>query len=115
MLLGRLLMDITLTQVLAAIAMVGVGLALVFGYRFYLAQNSERRMLSMLDSLGLDSGIASNEELSTIMGEVRERCQSCTTEDVCERWLKGEEEGDNAFCPNAKVFEILNKYSGTAG
>jgi len=106
--------DISLSQAITAIAMIGVGIALVVAYRAYLARNSERRMLSMLDSLGLDSGIASNKDLSTIMGEVRERCQSCTSEDVCERWLKGEEEGDNAFCPNARVFEILNKYNGIA-
>lgn len=107
-------MEISLSQAIAAIAMIGVGIALVVAYRAYLARNSERRMLSMLDSLGLDSGIASNEDLSTIMGEARQRCQSCTSEDMCERWLRGEEEGENAFCPNARVFEILNKYSGVA-
>jgi len=107
--------DITLTQIIAAIVMVGLGLALVIGYRVYLARNSERRMLSMIDSLGLDPEVASNEELGTIMGEVRQRCRGCTTEDVCERWLRGDEEGDNAFCPNARVFEILDKYKGAAG
>jgi len=95
--------------------MVGLGLALVIGYRAYLARNSERRMLGMIDSLGLDQGIASDAEFGTIMGEVRQRCQGCTTEDVCERWLRGDEEGDNAFCPNARVFEILEKYKGAAG
>ena len=53
-------MDITLTQTIAAIVMVGLGLALIVAYRTYLASNSERRMLSMLDSLGLDSEIASS-------------------------------------------------------
>jgi uncharacterized membrane protein len=104
-------MNITFSQGIAALIMVGVGIVLVLAYRAYLARDSERRMLSMLDSLGLDTSIASNSELGTIMGEVRQRCANCTSEDVCERWLKGEEEGDNAFCPNAKVFEILDKYS----
>ena len=108
-------MDISLNQAIAAIVMVGAGIALVFAYRSYLARNSERRMLSMLDSLGLDAGIAADGNLATVMEEVRERCASCTSEDVCERWLKGEEEGDNAFCPNARVFEILNKYGDAAG
>ena len=108
-------MDISLTQAIAAIAMVGLGLALVIAYRAYLVRNSERRMLSMIDSLGLDPEIASDAELATIMGEVRQRCQGCTTEDVCERWLRGDDEGDNAFCPNARVFEILDKYKGVAG
>jgi hypothetical protein len=106
--------DITLTQLIAAIVMVGLGLALVIGYRVYLNRNSERRMLSMIDSLGLDTDIAANAELGTIMGEVRQRCRGCTAEDVCERWLRGDEEGDNAFCPNARVFEILDKYSSAA-
>ena len=108
-------MDISFTQVVAAIIMIGVVLALVIAYRVYLVRNSERRMLSMLDSLGLDSDIASNDDLKTVMGEVRQRCRACTSEDVCERWLRGDEEGDNAFCPNARVFEILNKYGDAAG
>ncbi|MDX2412403.1 MAG: DUF6455 family protein [Woeseiaceae bacterium] len=103
-------MDITLTQTIVAIVMVGLSLALIIGYRAYLASNSERRMLSMLDSLGLDPEIASSGELNTIMGEARKRCEACTTEDVCERWLRGDEEGDNAFCPNKRVFDILSKY-----
>ena len=107
-------MDITLTQIIAAIVMVGLGITLVVGYRTYLARNSERRMLSMIDSLGLDPEIVSNAELGTIMGEARQRCRGCTAEDVCERWLRGDEEGDSAFCPNARVFEILNKISSTA-
>jgi hypothetical protein len=107
---GEAFVDITLTQTIAAIVMVGLSLALIIGYRAYLARNSERRMLSMLDSLGLDPQIASSGDLKTIMGETRQRCKACTAEDVCERWLRGDEEGDNAFCPNKRVFEILNKY-----
>ena len=103
-------MDITLTQAIAAIAMVGLGLALIIAYRAYLARNSERRMRSMIDSVGLDPEIASSGDLNTIMGEARKRCEACTTEDVCERWLRGDEEGDNAFCPNKRVFDVLNKY-----
>ena len=108
-------MDTTLGQFIAAIVMVGLGLALVIGYRAYLSRNSERRMLSMIDSLGLDKEIATDAKFGTLMGEVRQRCRGCTAEDVCERWLRGDEEGDNAFCPNARVFEILDKYKGVAG
>jgi hypothetical protein len=36
---------------------------------------------------------------------VRARCRRCPVEDVCERWLAGELEGDNGFCPNANVFD----------
>lgn len=107
-------METSLTQIIAALTMVGVGLALVLAYRSYLARNSERRMRSMLDSLGLDADLAMSGDMATVMGEVRQRCRNCSSEDVCERWLKGEEGGDNAFCPNARVFEILNRYSGAA-
>ncbi len=108
-------MDTTLGQFIAAIVMVGLGIVLVIAYRAYLARNSERRMLSMIDSLGLDKEIATNAELGTVMGEIRQRCRGCAAEDVCERWLRGDEEGDNAFCPNARVFEILDKYKSVAG
>jgi len=100
-------MDISLTQIIATIVMLGLGFALVIGYRAYLARNSERRMRSMIDSLGLDSDNVSIAKYGPVMGEVRQRCRHCTAEDVCERWLRGEEEGDNAFCPNARVFNTL--------
>jgi hypothetical protein len=108
-------MNMSLMQIIAAIAMLGVAAALFFGYRKYLAANSERRMRTMLESVGLDPALATSEEIPTIMKEIRQRCQSCGSEDVCERWLAGNRKGDNEFCPNAKVFEILGKYSGSAG
>ena len=107
-------MNMSLMQVIAAIAMLGVVVALVLGYRRYLTANSERRMRMMLESVGLDPEIADSGEISTIMKEVRQRCRHCATEGVCERWLQEDEKGDNAFCPNAKVFEILKKYSPAA-
>ena len=91
--------------------MVVVTLVLIFAYRSYLAANSERRMLSMIDSIGLDPAIASSSDLEAVMGDVRRRCQSCTTEDVCERWLTCNEKDSNAFCPNSKVFDVLKKHA----
>lgn len=108
-------MSISLTQVNAVLAVVAVAVALFFGYRRYRQRNSERRMLGMLTSLGLDPTIATSGDIETIMGEVRERCQRCQSEDKCERWLKGEEEGDASFCPNHRVFQILRKYSSPPG
>ncbi len=104
-------MDISPFQVMIGIAMLAAAAALVFAYRGYLAANSDRRMRTMLESVGLDPSIAESGEIPTIMKEVRQRCQSCGSEAVCERWLEGKGEGDNAFCPNSKVFEILKKYS----
>ncbi|MDH3819582.1 MAG: DUF6455 family protein [Gammaproteobacteria bacterium] len=107
-------MNMSLIQIIAAIAMAGTAVALVLGFWQYLGANSERRMRMMLESVGLNPEIAMSGEIPTIMKEVRQRCQHCATEDVCERWLKGNEEGDNAFCPNANVFEALKKYSRAA-
>ena len=98
-------------QIFSVAAMVVVTFVLIFAYRSYLAANSERRMLSMIESIGLDPAIASSSDLETVMGEVRQRCRSCTSEDVCERWLTCNEESDNDFCPNAKAFEVLQKHS----
>ena len=65
----------------------------------------------MLESVGLDPEIASSGEMPTIMKEVRARCRTCSSESVCERWLAGETGGENDFCPNARVFEVLGKYA----
>lgn len=104
-------MNLSLMQIVIAILMAAVTAALVFAYRNYLAANAERRMLSMIDSLGLDPSIAKSSDLETIMSDVRQRCKSCTSEDVCERWLTCNEKGDNDFCPNSKVFGVLKNYS----
>ncbi|MDH3747452.1 MAG: DUF6455 family protein [Gammaproteobacteria bacterium] len=105
-------MNFSLTQILTAMVMVGVGIALVFAYRKYLAASSERRMRAMLVSVGVDPEIASIGAIETIMTGVRQRCRACTSADVCERWLDGEIQGDNDFCPNAKVFEVFRRYRG---
>jgi len=97
-------------QIFGVIAMLAVTVTLVFAYRNYLAVNSERRMLSMIDSIGLDPAIASSSDLEAIMGEVRQRCRSCTSEDVCERWLTCNEKGDNDFCPNSEAFAGLKNH-----
>lgn len=101
----------TTMQFLAAIVMVAVALLLFFAYRRYLAVNSERRMRAMLVSVGLDPELANSEEIPTIMKEVRDRCRQCSSETVCDHWLDGQVPGDNAFCPNHRVFRILGKYT----
>ena len=104
-------MNLSFFQIAAAITIVIVIGALFFAYRSYLSANSEQRMLSMIDSIGLDPAIASSSDLETIMSEVRQRCRSCTSVDVCERWLTCSEKDDNDFCPNSKAFEVLKKHS----
>lgn len=107
-------MEDSLVQIVAAIIMVAIAIALVFGIRRYRARASERRLRRMLESTGLDPDIAADGNLERIMGEVRQRCQHCQSEGLCERWLDGRETGSNEFCPNSRVFEVLGKFSADA-
>jgi hypothetical protein len=107
-------MNESIIQVVAALAMAGVAAAMIFGFRRYLAVSSERRMQAMLEAVGLDPEIATSGEIPTIMKEVRQRCRSCASESVCERWLQGKKDDGNDFCPNARVFEVLRKHGHAA-
>ena len=100
------MVDIGITVILAAVA---IGLVVVF--LKYKSGTSERRMRQMLQRVGLDPEIATQPDSESIIREVRRRCRKCQTEDICERWLAGEEGGDNVFCPNAQVFEELQRAS----
>ncbi len=108
-------MNMSMFQIFAAIVMVGVAFLLFYAVRQYMADQSERRMRTMLIKIGLDPVIASSGDSQTIMREVRQRCRTCSSEDVCERWLTGEEIGENVFCPNAEVFESMKKTIAAAG
>ncbi len=78
---------------------------------------SQRRMMGMLECVGLDPGIAESRDPDTItefaieqtMKTVRRRCLACPAVGLCERWLAGDEVCDNAFCPNATVFNELKR------
>lgn len=105
-------MNMSLTQLIAAIVMLGVAIGLVYAIRQYLANQSERRMRTMLIKIGLDPTVVTSGDNEAIIREVRQRCRTCSTEDVCERWLAGEEAGENKFCPNADVFESMKKTMG---
>lgn len=100
-------MNPTLFEISAAIVMVAVTVALIVWIRRYMAGASERRMMSMLQRAGLDPEIAMQGDTEAITKEIRRRCRRCDSEALCERWLAGEEKGENVFCPNAQVFEEL--------
>ena len=102
-------MDISLFQIFVAIVMIGVALTLYITIRRYMAAASERRMIGMIDRLGLDPAIAASGDTRAIMRDVRQRCRSCPSEALCERWLAGKEDGDNVFCRNAEVFSALKR------
>jgi len=107
-------MDNSLIQTITAIFLVGLTFVLVFAIRRYMAYLSDQRMLRMLERVGLDPSISWKDDTEAIMKEVRQRCQSCATESVCEKWLAGEETGENTFCPNAEVFAALKRPLSTA-
>ncbi len=104
-------MAVSTAQVLAAAGMLAVAIFLIVGFLRYQRTGSERRMRRMLERVGLDPKLAESGDVETIMKDVRYRCRQCSSEGVCERWLAGQEEGNNEFCPNHRVFEILGKFS----
>jgi hypothetical protein len=91
------------------ISMIGVALILVFAIRAYMTATSERRLISMLERVGIDPVLAATADNAQIIREIRQRCHTCATEDVCERWLSGEVKGANDFCPNVSVFATLRE------
>jgi hypothetical protein len=98
-----------------AILVIGATVALFMMRQKHMAAAPERRMISMMERVGLDPSIASSGEansvlesvIETSMKEIRKRCRACSTVDECKRWLAGKEDGDNVFCPNAEVFMAL--------
>ena len=102
-------MNPEIIEILVAVLMVALGVILVMGIRTYMACTSERRMMRMLTSVGLDPEIAAKGDTGAIMKEVRNRCQKCPKDGLCEDWLAGQVDGDNLFCPNARVFDLLKK------
>ena len=98
-------------EIMVAVLMVALSLILVMGIRTYMAMASERRRMQMLTRVGLDPEIIKLKDSRAIMKEVSGRCEKCGKEGICENWLAGDVEGNNSFCPNAQVFDLLQKTS----
>jgi len=96
-----------MSEISIAVILVVIATALVAWFLKYKANSSERRMMKMMQRSGLDPAIANQGDTENIIKAVRRRCRKCQSEGQCERWLAGEEEGGNVFCPNAQVFEEL--------
>lgn len=108
-------MSISPIQITAAFAMVVLAAGLVFAYCKYLAVNSERRMLAMLDAFGINTSLPWSRGIGDIMKEIRQSCRSCPLESMCERWLQGDGKGSKDFCPNARVLKKLAEYRARGG
>ena len=106
--------DSTSYEVGVAITLVSTAIVLVVWFLYYKASNTKRRMRSMLMRAGLDPSIETDADKKVLIKGIRQRCKKCQTEDVCERWLANKISGDNDFCPNAEIFELLSGRSARA-
>lgn len=104
-------MNISLPDIGIAIFFLATAAALVLWFRRKLAADSLSRMVRMMARVGVHPNTFSgNDDGSGFdLETVRKRCRMCPAEDVCERWLAGEVEGDNGFCPNAHIFDGVVK------
>lgn len=100
-------MNPTAYEIGVTITLASMAIALVALFLYYKASATKKRMQRMLLRLGLDPNIVTDANKKTVLEGIRQRCKKCQTEDVCERWLAGKLEGDNDFCPNAEIIEIL--------
>jgi len=108
-------MNMSLLQIIVAIFMATAAIAVVASFRKARHAASARRLLRMLERVGLDLAIASSGDNESVMKEIRRRCRTCATEDLCERWLAGDVHGDNYFCPNSSVIVALKGTRGAVG
>ncbi len=102
------------TQISVAIIMPGVAVASIVWLRSSQLAASARRMMGMMTRVGLnpETAMLGDPRTMVIIKEARRRCRRCPREGLCDRWLAGEVEGGNTFCPNAQTFDILTEASG---
>ncbi len=105
-------MNPTLFEIGAAIFMVAAGVALLVWFLRDTEAASERRMMQMLTRAGVDPEVARQGDTEAIIRDMRSRCSKCGAEDLCDRWLAGKAEGDNSFCPNARIFRMFKRTTG---
>jgi hypothetical protein len=97
-------------EINVAIILVAVSVAMLIWFRRSLVVASARRMMRMMTraDLGPAIGPEADPQTGAVMKEARRRCRNCMHEGLCDRWLAGEIEGSNSFCPNARVFRALS-------
>lgn len=96
-----------MSDISIAVILVIIAAALVFWFLKYKTGSSERRMMQMMQRIGLDPELAKQGDTESIFKEVRRRCRRCQSEGQCEMWLASTDDRANVFCPNAEVFEEL--------
>ncbi len=99
----------TPTIISVAILLVAVNVALLVWFEGSLAAASAGRTMGMMKRIGLSPETALRDDAATraLVKEIRRRCRRCPREDLCNRWLAREVDGDNAFCRNAQRLGML--------
>ncbi len=102
-------MDPTTSGVTIAIFMVLIAATLLLWFERSEAAATVTRMVRMMTRVGLNARIFTQgtARAKAIMKEARTRCGRCACEDRCELWVEGKVEGENTFCPNARIFRML--------
>ena len=100
-------MNGALFEIGLVVFMLAVGGAFLVWYWKYRAAGSQRRMTQMLTRAGVAPEVINRGDVEAIIKDVRRRCRTCNSEDLCERWLAGKVEGENDFCPNEQIFRGL--------
>jgi hypothetical protein len=93
-------------EVSIAVTLVAAIVVLFVWLRANLAAATAGRMEAMMTRVGVGPGIALQDRLRNddVLRTVRDRCVRCPSEDLCDRWIAGTVEGDNAFCRKAATF-----------
>lgn len=100
-------MDPTILDILIAIFVVTISVVAVVWFPRYKVATSEKRIIRMLARYGVDPDIIKHS--GAIIKNVHRRCRKCQVKTLCERWLDGDVEGENTFCPNAQLFNTLKR------
>lgn len=102
-------MNLTLLASGVVILIVVVSIALVVWFSRQAAAVSEKRMMQMLTRAGAHPELSRHDDTWAVLQVARGRCSMCRSEDLCDGWLAGNVEGDNSFCPNARIFRVLKR------
>lgn len=100
-------MNPTPLEIGVALFMLAIVVTLFVWFSRFLSASSGRRMVRMLARAGVNPDIIARGDKQAVIEDIRRRCKKCQAEDQCERWLAGKAEGDNSFCPNARIFGAL--------
>lgn len=104
-------MDGMILDLALATLMVAVAFRLIVAFWRYHVVQARSRLYRMMVRVGARVHPSDDATIGAIRSEMYHRCRRCRAEAKCERWLAGREEGDNAFCPNVSLLQVLSARS----